>query len=130
MSSQESQSKRYYDEAIIDVLAYFVASRNYGYVDIISNALDPLTIREALINALRDFLATCIQSDQKIDVKKQVKCPDIPEDALEEAINWVEYRLRDFTPESMVYARSLALKALARASKFKLPESGEESSSS
>lgn len=121
MSTQEAQSRRRYEDSIIDVLAYFVAARNYGYVDIIANALDPLTVREALINALRDFEAACTTGRERSSEKCAV-CPKISEEELEKAVGIIEAKLSGGASEFMTYTRSLALKALARAPKFRTPE--------
>ncbi|MEB3807079.1 MAG: hypothetical protein GSR73_06155 [Desulfurococcales archaeon] len=107
---------------LIDILAYFAANKNYGYIDVLANALDPITAREALINALRDFEASCKKPQQ---AQGEVPCPSINPQALEKAVEHVESYLDKPGERLFSFTRSLALKALARASSFRRIQGGE-----
>jgi len=126
MSQSKGEVKGSPLDSIIDILAFFVATRNYSYVDILSNALDELTAREALINALRDYRSTCPQPGMTVERRDiKVRCPSVSHDTLEAAVRIVESRLREAGADLMTFTRSLSLNALARADKFKITNSSE-----
>ncbi|BAN89820.1 hypothetical protein [Aeropyrum camini] len=110
-------------QPIVDILAFFAAARQYGYVDILANALDPLTAKEALINAIRDYKSVCSKSDyvERSDGVK-VKCPKVDPSTLEAAVGWLDKELGSRSPSKILdLTRTLALRALARSEVFKVP---------
>lgn len=128
--SAESEAKTTNIEPIIDVFAFFAATRNYSYLDILGNALETTTALEALGNAIRDFRSTCLDSPPearaRFEAEEGVKCPRIDSKALEKAVG-------DFTRimagkekkgELVTFLREVYVRALARASRFKV-EGGE-----
>jgi len=115
-------------DPIIDMLAFFAAMRNYSYVDVIGNALERTTVLEALGNAIRDFLATCVQATpeqrKKLEEEDKVRCPSISADELQKAIesfNKISYSLEE-KGELIRFLRELYVRSLARAPKFKVQE--------
>lgn len=127
-SSVSTRSGAYTDpvDTLVDILAYFVAARNYSYVDILSNALDPLTAMEAIINALRDFETSCLKSGQRSE-EEEVVCPKIKQEDLEKALRIAESQIREPGENLFHFTRKIAMRAFARAGKFRIkPVGGEE----
>lgn len=110
-------------DTLVDILAYFVAARNYSYVDILSNALDPLTAMEAIINALRDFETSCLKSGQR---NEEVICPSIKPSDLEKALRIAESQIREPGENLFHFTRKIAMRAFARAGKFRVKSVGGE----
>ncbi|NPA96598.1 MAG: hypothetical protein GXO32_03230 [Crenarchaeota archaeon] len=114
-------------DVIVDILAFFAAQKRYSYVDMIGNALDKLLAIDALKDAVRDFKSSCI--DQTIP-DEEVVCPKIGPEEIDNATRWVTDKIRNAeTHEFLLFTRELAVKALARAPRFK-KENLEESPSS
>ena len=109
-------------EPLIDVLAYFAAARNYGYVDALTNALDPATALEAMVNAIRDFKSTCI--DRRPSSEEAI-CPTIDLGKLEKSARYFEEVVSSLggTGDLVLLVRRIALRALARSHKYR-PGSG------
>ncbi|MFN7106384.1 MAG: hypothetical protein ACK4M3_07380, partial [Pyrobaculum sp.] len=108
MSQQVGERKRSPIDALVDVLAYFAAQKNYGYIDRIGNALDEMTIHEAIRDALRDYHSLCVD-------RQQANCPNIDLGDVEKATNMIISELREKSGGEIVrVARQIAVKALAR----------------
>jgi len=116
---------------IVDILAYFAAQKKYGYVDIIGNALDPLLAIDALRDAVRDFKSSCI--DQQVP-DEEVVCPRLNPWKIDEAVESVVDYIREVGEnnrhEFLLLTRELAVKALARAPRFKRKKEPSEESQS
>lgn len=110
-------------DTLVDILAYFVAARNYSYVDILSNALDPLTAMEAIINALRDFETSCLKPGQR---NEGVVCPKIRPGDLEKALRIAESQIKEPGENLFHFTRKIAMRAFARAGKFRVESQGGE----
>ena len=117
---------------VIDIFAFFAAMRNYSYLDILGNALERTTALEALGNAVRDFRSTCLdaspESRHKLEAEKEVKCPRIDPEELEKAVNAFNSIMinRERSGELVVFLREVYVKALSRASRFKVKSQGGE----
>ena len=110
--------------ALAEVLAYFAASRNYGYVDILSNALDPAVALETVYNLVRDFKSSCIDREHRPcegaeagDV--DARCPRVSARELDEAVRaFAELTERLYqegrTSDLIVVYRRLAAEAIGR----------------
>jgi hypothetical protein len=109
---------------LADVLGFFAAARVYGYLDVVGNAIDEVTVLQALEDALRDFKATCI--DRRPDPREVgAYCPRVSYRQLEEAVEAAR-RAASIGGGCLVrFTRHLALQALARSYALRLR--GEES---
>ncbi len=110
-----------WEDALVDVLAAFVAARRYSYVDRVGNSLEPLTALEALRDALRDFESSCrgggyLEEDRARGVC--VRCPEVSPSDLERAVGEFERLARGNRRVFLGTTRGLALKALGRARRF------------
>ncbi len=117
---------------IVSMLAFFAAMRNYGYVDAIGNALERTTALEALGNALRDFLVTCVQASPearaKLESDEKVRCPNVSAKELQEAVesfNRLTLALEE-RGELVRFLREIYVRALALAPSFKVEGEGEK----
>ena len=117
---------------IVDILAFFAAMGNYGYLDVLGNALERTTALEALGNALRDFRSTCLDATphqrRRLESEEGVRCPRVRPNDLEVAVSAFEEvtREKERTGELVVLLREVYVRALARASQFKVREGGGE----
>lgn len=110
---------------IKDILAVFAAMRNYGYLDVLGNALERTTALEALGNALRDFRSTCVDSPEarkRLLEQEGVRCPEVKPEELEEAVAEFRRRLesKERAGELVLFLREIYVDALSRASRFKV----------
>lgn len=109
-------------DSVIDVLAFYAAVRNYGYVDRLANAIDEVTAYEALRDALRDFYSQCVdRRDKCVEVTQDLKilCPEIELGQLEKAVGEFLRRIRGKPGDVIVReTREIALAALARKPKL------------
>ena len=117
MSTQEPDLRRL--EPLVDILAYFAAARNYGYVDALTNALDPATALDAVVNAVRDFKSSCV--DRKPE-EEEVRCPKVDLKRLEDSLKYFEESVARLGSggELVLLLKRLALRALARSHEFKV----------
>ncbi|MCE4604207.1 MAG: hypothetical protein F7B20_04485 [Aeropyrum sp.] len=117
-----------YLDPLVEVLSYFVAKRNYGYVDILTNALDRITVLEAIINAIRDFEADCASGRPQ---SEDIRCPEIPPEKLSQSVEEFQSKIEGLSgAQLMELARSLSLRALARGGMLrKVGTSGESAAS-
>ena len=114
---------------LVKVLAFFAALRNYGYVDRLGNALDPITAYEAIRDAIRDFDSACIASDKKVHEAQEflVKCPEVTSEEVDAAVRFFE-RLTGFGSgaELVRVTREVAMEAMAMAGSLRITrEEGE-----
>ncbi|MEB2835842.1 MAG: hypothetical protein GSR80_001083 [Desulfurococcales archaeon] len=117
-------------EPIVDILAFFAAMGNYGYLDVLGNALERTTALEALGNALRDYRSTCLDASpeqrRRLEAEEGVRCPRLGPGDLEAAVREFEEvtREKERSGELVVLLREIYVRALARASRFKVGGSG------
>lgn len=111
---------------IKDILAMFAAMRNYGYLDIIGNALERTTALEAMGNAIRDFRSMCLDASEdarkRLEEEEGIKCPDISPENLEKAASEFMRVLeeKEKSGELVLFLREIYVDALSRASIFKV----------
>ncbi|MDW8082666.1 MAG: hypothetical protein RMI56_02590 [Sulfolobales archaeon] len=105
-------------DPLVEVLAFYAAMRNYGYIDRLSNALNEVAVYEALNDILRDYYSQCVDREDKcVEVSANVKyrCPTFDARALEDAIVKFMERVRGQPGYVLVReTRELALAAYAR----------------
>ncbi len=112
-------------DPIIDVFAFFAAMRNYGYVDILGNALERTTALEALATAIRDFRSTCLDATPaaraRLEKEEGVRCPSIGAEELQRAVEAFSGITAKLESEGRLvpFLREIYVKALSRASRFK-----------
>ncbi|MEM1873278.1 MAG: hypothetical protein QXS85_00015 [Acidilobaceae archaeon] len=102
---------------LVEVLAFFAASRNYGFVDRLGGALNEITATEAVIDALRDYYSQCVDRREKcVEVGgERIACPDVSPEELKRAVEAFIARIRGKPGDVIVReTRALALEALAR----------------
>lgn len=99
---------------LIQILGFLGALRNYGYIDRVGNAVDEVTLQEALKDAIRAYLSQCIESSNKcveIDKNVGITCPDLDPQKLETAIITLINEVRKSKTDLLRVSRSLALEA-------------------
>lgn len=105
-------------EPVIEILAFYAATRNYSYIDRLANALDEVTAYEAVRDALRDFYSQCVDRREKcVEVSEELKvlCPEVDLGLLEKAVDELLRRIRGRSGDVIVReTREVALAALAR----------------
>lgn len=105
-------------EPIVEVFAFYAATRNYGYIDRLANALDEVTAYEAVRDALRDFYSQCVdRQDKCIEVSESLKilCPEVELGELERAVRDFLKRIEGKPGDAIVReTREIALLALGR----------------
>lgn len=117
---------------IIQLLGFLGALRNYGYIDRVGNAIDEVTIEEALRDAIRAYLTQCVEAGKKcIELGENIgiTCPDINPESLEESIKMILKEIKKSKVELIKFSRSLALEAYASIPKIReehtcIPEKG------
>lgn len=109
-------------DPLIEILAFYAATRNYSYIDRLANALDEVTAYEAVRDSLRDFYSQCIDREDKcVEVSENLKiiCPDVDLGLLEKSVNEFLKRIGGKSGDIIVKeTRELALAALARKPKI------------
>jgi len=124
-SRGEGKRERRY-ASLVGVLAYFAANRNFGYVDVLANSLDPLTAKETMINAVRDFMSACDPERPAREGRDEVPCPrDVKVEYLERDLNLFIGEIESGWDRFFRVTRNLALQALARAASLRFPRQGE-----
>jgi CRISPR-associated protein Csa5 len=94
-------------EPIIDILAYLGSQRDYSYIDRLGNAIDEISIMEAVRDAVRSFYTLC--------EKPESNCPSIDPQELEKSINALVATINTKPRDQIVkLARELSLKAYAK----------------
>ena len=107
-------------EPIIDMLAFLGSQKDYSYIDRLGNALDEISILEAIRDAMRAFYATC--------GSEGTNCPQIDAQKLQDDVNILTSIIQN-KPRFQVLqlARELSLKSYARIKNFELSTSGKAS---
>ena len=117
---------------IVDILAFFAAARNYGYIDVLGNAIDPALALETVYNLVRDFKSTCIDRkhqpcENAEEGEIDARCPE------ELKPEWIDAAVRSFaetvntlyekgrTGDLVVLYRKLAAKAIGKSFKYMKP---------
>lgn len=105
-------------DPLVDVLAFYAAMRNYGYIDRLSNALSEVAVYEALNDMLRDYYSQCVDREEAcVEVGRDLKlrCPVVDARALRDSIDEFLRRIGGKPGYVLVReTRELALAAYAR----------------
>jgi CRISPR-associated protein Csa5 len=106
-------------ERIVDVLSFLGALGDYSYLDRLGNAIDEVSVLEALRDAIRAYYTNCLEGDKcrVYDREKGVGvlCPDIRPEELEETVSQVVGRISRISRVELIrLSRELALRAYAR----------------
>jgi hypothetical protein len=106
-------------EPIVDILAYFAAARKYSYVDALQGALNPDTAKIVIADAIRDFEVACGRGRRRSS-EEGVICPAVDPAELDNAVKLLDRLLQKPSARFYQLIRSLTLRALGRASKFRI----------
>lgn len=101
---------------VIHMLAFLGALRNYSYIDRIGNAIDEVTVEEALKDAIRAYISQCIESRQEcIEIEENIglKCPELSSENLERSIGIIVNEMKKSKAELLKTSRTIALEAYA-----------------
>ncbi|MEM0470454.1 MAG: hypothetical protein QXH02_03595 [Desulfurococcaceae archaeon] len=99
---------------LVQMLGFLGALRNYGYIDRLGNAIDEITVEEALRDAIRAYLSQCGENEEtcvEIDEGVGVKCIKLDPAALERSVDVLLARIRKSKIELLKTSRSIALEA-------------------
>ena len=106
---------------IIDILAFLGSQKYYSYIDRLGNALDEISILEAINDAIRDFYSMC--------GSKQTECPQIDSGKLQDAVKELTDMIQDSEKSTrfqvLQFARELSLNSYAHIKNF-VPSKKEE----
>lgn len=110
-------------EEVTKLLGFLGALKDYSYIDRVGNAIDEVTLLEALKDAIRAYHTRCIdQKDACIeyDVGVGVKCPELRAEDLERAVAIAISESRKSRIELSRFSRSVALRAYAAIPRIRL----------
>lgn len=102
---------------VVEILAFLGAQKDYSYIDRLGNALDEISIMEAIRDAIRAYYALCREGPGSVDLGggKIVKCPQVSDADLEKAVNTLASMLQNRPRTEIVkLARELSMRAYAR----------------
>ncbi|MEM4958677.1 MAG: hypothetical protein QXX12_02250 [Nanopusillaceae archaeon] len=100
----------------MEVLGFLGALKNYSYIDRLGNAVDEVTVEEALRDAIRAYLSQCGENPEtciEIDENQGVKCVELDPSALEQSVYVLLASIRKSKIELLKTSRSIALEAYA-----------------
>ncbi|ADG91077.1 hypothetical protein [Thermosphaera aggregans] len=104
-------------EPIVSILAYLGSQKDYSYIDRLGNAIDEISIMEALRDAVRSFITIC--------EKPESKCPSIDFQELDKSLNTLLAVISSKPREQVIkMARELSLKAYAKIKTFETSQAG------
>jgi CRISPR-associated protein Csa5 len=106
-------------ERVIDILSFLGALGDYSYLDRLGNAIDEVSVLEALRDAIRAYYTNCLEGDRcKVYDRERgigVLCPDIKPEELEETVSQVVSRISRISRVELIrLSRELALRAYAK----------------
>jgi len=110
-------------DEFVKLLGFLGALRDYSYIDRVGNAIDEVTLLEALKDAVRAYFTNCIdQKDACIqyDAGVGVKCPEIQPEDLERAVAIAIGESKKSRIDLSRFSRSMALKAYAAIPRIRL----------
>ncbi|MEM1830724.1 MAG: hypothetical protein QXY55_06165 [Candidatus Korarchaeota archaeon] len=127
IATETPGNRRFERNALVEMLAFFAAQRNYGYIDRIGGALDEITVYEAIKDALRDYYSLCVDKldrDRIVEVKVgettfKLRCPNLEPEDLENSINDFKKRIEGKQGVDLVReTRNLYIEVMARKPKI------------
>lgn len=101
---------------VVELLAFLGAMRNYSYIDRVGNAIDEVSVEEALKDALRAYITQCIEGKQEcIEVEENIgiKCPDLKVENLEHLMGSILKEIQENKINLLKVSRRIALEAYA-----------------
>jgi len=106
-------------EALIEVLSFLGATGDYSYLDRLGNAIDEVSILEAIRDAIRAYYTNCLEKRECIEYNRKQKlgvlCPELKFEELERAISFITTKLSKSTRVEIIkLSRELALKAYSK----------------
>lgn len=103
----EQQVDRRLAEAA-EAFAYFARTRNYQYLDALSNAIDRTTALQALYDAERDYKSSCIDRRDKC-------CPEIDNERLRRSFDALAREIAGRDGVDLIeFLRAFAVQALSK----------------
>jgi CRISPR-associated protein Csa5 len=106
-------------ERIIDILSFLGALGDYSYLDRLGNAIDEVSVLEALRDAIRAYYTNCLDVNKcKVYDRDQgvgVLCPEIKPEELEETVSQIVGKISRISRVELIkLSRELALRAYAK----------------
>jgi len=106
-------------EQIIEVLSFLGSTGDYSYLDRLGNAIDEISILEALRDAIRAYYTNCLDKRACIEYDRESKigvlCPEFKPEDLEQVVSQITAKLgKASRVEIIKLSRELALKAYAK----------------
>ena len=101
---------------LVNLLGFLGALKNYGYIDRVGNAIDELTISEALRDAIRAYITHCGEDVEKcieISESEGVKCLGLNPEELKRLVEIAIAEMKKSKIEMLKFSRHLALRAYA-----------------
>jgi len=102
---------------IVDLLSFLGALGDYSYIDRLGNAIDEVSVLEALRDAIRAYYTNCLGEDKckEYEKGKGVLCPDIKPEELEKRVSQLIDNISKASRVELIkLSRDLALRAYAR----------------
>jgi len=108
-------------EVVIEVLSFLGALGDYSYLDRLGNAIDEVSVLEALRDAIRAYHTNCLEGKVCVEYDREKKlgvlCPDIKPEELASAVSQLADRISraEIRRVDLIrMSREIALKAYAR----------------
>jgi len=109
------------EEVLIEILSFLGALNDYSYLDRLGNAIDEVSILEALRDAIRAFYTNCSKEKVCVEYDRERKlgviCPEVKPEELSATISQIADRVskgKIGRVEMIRLSRELALKAYAK----------------
>ncbi len=106
-------------EHVIEVLSFLGATGDYSYLDRLGNAIDEISVLEALRDAIRAYYTNCLRERVCIEYDRENKlgvlCPEFKSEELEQVISHITAKISKASRVEIIkLSRELALKAYAK----------------
>jgi len=103
----------------VEILSFLGAIEEYSYIDRIGNAIDEISVLEALKDAVRAYYTNCMKEKKCVEYNRELKlgvyCPDVKPEELDQIISSISARVGKVSRIELIkLSRELALKAYAR----------------
>lgn len=103
-------------EDLIMILGFNGAIGDYSYIDRLGNAIDEISVIEAIKDAIRAYYTNCSKTSKCIEYdrehKQGVLCPEISSERLNNAISWLISQITNSTRIDVIkLSREIALKS-------------------
>jgi len=106
-------------DQVLNVLSFLGATGDYSYLDRLGNAIDEVSVLEALRDAIRAYYANCLDEQKCIEYDKEkklgVKCLNLKSEEIEQEVSHMIARLSKLSRVDVIrLSRELALRAYAK----------------